>query len=348
MTTRLFVPTPHEHSELHNLFFFKYAPERLQVNVFNEPPFPNYFESAELVPSLEEADVIVLPNNFTSLSDSARIYIGMWADKAAQQGIPVFVFAFGDFSYEVNFDPRVYVFLISSYKSRLRPHDVLVPTTARSFESIPRVPHKKREKPLVSFCGYAGFKTKIQWLKYLLKNLKWDLAALYSPLLRARKLGIYWRRRAMKVLQRSSYVRTNFIIRRSFSGAVRTIELSPENARKEFIDSIVDSDFVLTPKGDGNYSNRFLETLSLGRIPILIDTDTPLPGENSIPYEKIIVRVPMQEVEKTAEYVRRFYEALTDEEWKERQNLAHQIFETHLKQDVFFRNFFNDNYPNVA
>ena len=152
----------------------------------------------------------------------------------------------------------------------------------------------------------------------------------------------------MKVLQRSSYVRTNFIIRRSFSGAVRTIELSPENARKEFIDSIVDSDFVLTPKGDGNYSNRFLETLSLGRIPILIDTDTPLPGENSIPYEKIIVRVPMQEVEKTAEYVRRFYEALTDEEWKERQNLAHQIFETYLKQDVFFRNFFNDNYPNVA
>lgn len=341
MTPRFFVPAPLASAELHNLFYFKFSPERLTTNVFKEPPFPNYFETATYVERSEEANVLVLPNNFNTLSGDAVAYIRQWADEGERLHIPVYVFSFGDFSYEVPFDERVRVFLMSSYKSVLRPNNILVPTTARSFEDVVRVPRPKQEIPLVSFCGFAGFKTRKQWVKYLIKNARWDIAAYARPLLAARKLGIYWRRVAMRALESSPLVTTNFIVRRSFSGAARTIELSPDQARKEFIESIIAADFVLTPKGDGNYSNRFLETLSLGRIPVLIDTDTPLPCEDVIPYDKIVVRVPMLEVKRAAEYVRRFYDALTPDAWKERQMLAHELFEKHLRQEVFFKEYFD-------
>src|SRR3989344_2280747 len=119
------------------------------------------------------------------------------------------------------------------------------------------------------------------------------MRALARPVLHARKQGIYWRKSAMRTLARSALVRTNFIVRRSFSGAMSTIELAPEAARAEFVESIKNSDFVLTPKGDGNYSNRFLETLSLGRVPVLIHTAAGLPLEDGIDYSKIMVPVPI-------------------------------------------------------
>ena len=175
----------------------------------------------------------------------------------------------------------------------------------------------------------------------MLKNLSWDLRALIWPIVHARKRGIYWRRLAMRALEHSPLVKTNFIVRRSFSGALRTIELPPAQARKEYIDSIRHTDFVLAPKGDGNYSNRFIETLSMGRIPVVIDTDIVLPFEDLIAYEKIMVRVPMNRVNNIAAYIREFYDSLTEEEWEERQHLARTVYEQYLRQDQFFNHYFN-------
>jgi hypothetical protein len=282
----------------------------------------------------------VLPNNFTAITPAAEAYIKKFADLGEELSIPVYMFSFADLTDGVEFDPRVFVFRLSAYKSTIRPQDIVVPTTARDFKEIPETEHDKRPLPVISFCGYAGFKTRFLWLKFLLKNALWDVKAIANPILKARKLGIYWRQKAMRALEQSPLVTTNFIVRRTFSGALRTIELPPEQARKEFIDSIVDADFVLAPKGDGNYSNRFLETLALGRIPVLIDTDTILPAEERINYEPVIVRVPMNHVSQSAEYIRTYYDSLSTEEWQKRQKLARELFHTELRQDVFFRNFF--------
>ena len=161
------------------------------------------------------------------------------------------------------------------------------------------------------------------------------------PAERARLIGVYWRRRMLNACRRSDLVQTLFIERNSFSGARRTIELDPMVARKEFVDSILNADFVLAPKGDGNYSNRFLEALNFGRIPVLLDTESVLPFEDTIEYEKIMVRVPMSEVAKTPDYIRDWYDRLTQEEWHERQRLARQTFEAYLRQDSFFTRYFD-------
>jgi hypothetical protein len=48
----------------------------------------------------------------------------------------------------------------------------------------------------------------------------------------------------------------------------------------------------------------------------------------------------MREVSHTAEYVRRFYDPLSNEEWKERQRLARSSFLAFLDQERFFTNYF--------
>ena len=340
--TRFFVPEPLSSVAVHPLVAFRFGADVPWRGPFIKNVASDFFEKDVVyVERPEDADAILLPNNFTVSNAETDIYIQRYADEAQEKGIPLYLFSFSDFSDGLVFEPRAKVFRLSVYRSTKRPQDIIVPTVAEEFGPESVVLRKKASIPTVSFCGFAGFKTTLQWVKYGLKNLFWEFRALGRPPLRARKQGVYWRRAAMRVLTHSALVKTHFIVRRSFSGALRTIELPPEQARKEFIDSIIESDFVLTPKGDGNYSNRFLEVLSLGRIPVIIDTDTILPFEDRIDYSKIVVRVPMEHIANTAQYIREFYDALSEEEWKSRQELAYETFEKYLRQDAFFRAFFS-------
>ena len=52
---------------------------------------------------------------------------------------------------------------------------------------------------------------------------------------------------------------------------------------------MLDSSFSLCIRGNGNFSYRFYEALSFGRIPILIDTDVELPFESIINWKDHII-----------------------------------------------------------
>ena len=47
--------------------------------------------------------------------------------------------------------------------------------------------------------------------------------------------------------------------------------------RSEFLDIMYSNVYQLCCRGAGNFSHRFYETLASGRIPVLVDTDIPLP-----------------------------------------------------------------------
>lgn len=334
---RVYIPQPLP--DIHLAHLFTVLSESLNYTQ-NLPP--NFFETeVERVTDAAKADVIVLSNNFKDpLTAHAQAYVKNYADLGAQLHIPVCAFSLGDLTSQAILDPRVHVLRFSLYKSEAAPLDVSMPSLIEDRASGGITLRTKADTPCVSFCGQTGYKTKKQWLKYYAKVFIGSLRALVKPLARAHIVGVYWRRAAMAACSRSPLVDTLFITRSTYSGIKKTIELDPAQARREYLDSIVNSDFVLAPKGDGNYSNRFLEALSLGRIPVLIDTDTVLPFEDSIDYSRIVVRVPMNRVGETPRYIREFYDALTNEEWQERQRLARTIFETLLRQDAFLQLFF--------
>lgn len=83
--------------------------------------------------------------------------------------------------------------------------------------------------------------------------------------------------------------------------------------RKEYEQTIRDSKFVLCPRGNALSSFRYYDALRCGRIPILIADDTKLPLDGVIPYDKIHIRVPEDDIENFMDYV---------EDWKSKNNLV--------------------------
>lgn len=325
-----------------------FAPLPEHMNYKKELP-PNFFDTeVERVPDVSHAEAIVLPNNFKDLLTlEAETYIKRYADLGERIGKPVYVFSLGDFTDGVIFDPRVYALRFSLYKDLAGPHDISMPTLTEDNARNGITVRSKRERPMVSFCGMGDLSTWRSRLAFHIKNLGFDIRATFNKNWRARKLGVYWRRAAMRACSDSSLVDTHFIVRKTFSGSRKTIELDPAQARREYLDNIINADFVIAPKGDGNYSNRFLKTLCLGRFPVLTDTNVVLPLEEIIDYSRISVRVPMQDVHKTPEYIRSFYDLLSNETLQARQQEARDVFEKYLRQDAFLRYFFTKNIPVV-
>ncbi len=309
---------------------------------------PNPFVKVEWVRDLESSDCALVPNNLGELTSDEQRALSRMVERAIHAGKKIFLFSCGDFTDQYRFDSRAYVFRYSVYRHTLTPQDIVMLTMVNDYGSERGVHlREKTQIPVVSFCGQAGYHTLRQWVGYYLKTGLIRLRSVISPTAPARLIGVYWRRRLIHACMRSSRVVSRFIIRHSFSAAMRTIELDPAQARKEFIESIEESDVVLAPKGDGNYSNRFLETLSLGRIPVLLDTDVVLPFEEELEYEQCVVRIPMQEVNQTPELIRAWYDAHTQETWAAAQQRAREVFETRLRFDAFFDRFFSVVLPTL-
>lgn len=291
--------------------------------------------------SPEQARAILLPNNFLRITPEVEAYIARYADLAEQYAIPLFLFSCGDFTDTLQFDARAKVLRLSTYRSGIGSQDVVMPTLTEDLGAEQFELRAKQEIPTVSFCGRAAFNSTRERTASWVRRLKYEAVGILKPKERARIRGIFWRQWMMRACERSTLVKTLFIVRRTFSGALRTIEVSPEQAREDFIASIKDADFVLAPKGDGNYSNRFLEALSMGRIPVVVDTDIVLPLEDTIDYSKIMVRVPMERVDETPRFIAEFYKGLDEEGWQERQRLARETFVQYLSVDAFFKHFFD-------
>lgn len=341
MSVQLYYPEPLADVDIHPAFHFRHPPASKGNGLFRDVAY-SFFKEAE-TQDVRLADAIVLTHNFIRKFDQkTSVYLNHWTDVAERIHKPLFIFSCGDFSHTLHFDPRIWVFRQSLYRSEVGPHDISFPTTTEDPPQELLFLREKMPIPVVSFCGMGGFRSTKEWCKFYVKNFLYDCVALWRPAFRAKKIGVYWRRSMMRACERSRLISTNFIVRHSFSGHVKTIELDPAQARREYLETSAHADFVLAPKGDGNYSNRFLKTLAFGRIPVVVDTDIVLPLEDVIDYSKIIVRVPMKDVAKTPEYIRTFYDALSQEEWKQRQQRARETFTIYLQQDSFLRYFFNN------
>jgi hypothetical protein len=80
---------------------------------------------------------------------------------------------------------------------------------------------------------------------------------------------------------------TNFIVRENFWGG----NIWGSKVRSEYINNTLNSDIVICLRGAGNFSYRFYETLCLGRIPLVVDTDLVFPFEDFINYNERIIKI---------------------------------------------------------
>ncbi len=290
-----------------------------------------------LVPSPADADFVFVPINYWRLKQSDPGLLDAFVAESCRFNKPLLVAAYGDPMEDILIE-RSIILRLGHYRSRLKESDVIMPTYSEdlleSYCGGELRLLQKKEIPSVGFAGWAD----LPFLKYPKTHLRdWGMRAwsLLSPKYEVFRKGVFWRIEAIKVLEETSGIKTNFIKRSSFSGHRQTMEIDAETLRREFVQNLLSSDYNLDVRGDANQSTRFCEMLSLGRIPLYLDTERVQPLEHLIDYKKICVWVDYREIDRIGEILLDFHRSVSPEEFATRQKRAREVFEKYLRIDRF-------------
>jgi hypothetical protein len=298
--------------------------------------------------SLEEADIAVLPMAWELAieDEAAKEQAILFMDHVRQAGKLVVIFFCSDSDEEVAIGSSL-IFRTSFYRSRRKVNEFAMPAWSEDFVEryldgrFPvRLEHKK---PVVGFCGYAPTKAPFR------KKAK-DIVRRGANLVGLRKEslsdpGHVIRAKALGALSRSPLVETNFMIREHFLGGTLLPELRDDvslkhRVRREYVQNIVDSDYILCARGAGNFSYRLYETLCCGRIPVFVDTDCVLPYDFDLEWRRYCVWVGESEVPLIAEKVAEFHAKLSYQGLRELQQKCRSLWKQWLSPTGFFMNFY--------
>lgn len=293
-----------------------------------------------LATDIESSDFVLLPHEYFDVIKKDVAYLSRHLELAKKYGKKLLIFDTSDYTdIEINV-PEAIVFRVACYRSRKKDNEIIMPAFVEDLSSCADLCWRvKSELPTIGFCGWGSLPDFKSRVNLSIKNFAISLkrAIRRDGSLEATKRGIYFRIKAINKIKRCNEVTPQFILRKSYSSHVDTIELPPERARMEYVRNILDSDLSLVVRGDANMSYRFYEILSLGRIPLFIDTDCVLPLENVIDYKKFVLFVDYRNMDNICETVLNFYKNTNEYDFVAMQKTAREMFEKYLTPSCFLK-----------
>ncbi len=303
----------------------------------------------ELVERAEQSDVCVLsiPWKVTDRNPAARAFADECIAEAGRAGKRIIIFFDSDDDSPCAWPAHAIVFRFSIYDDTRRANEFSEPLWSQDFmqsHAGGKLPLRgKSALPSVGFCGYAP-PLNSPWGRQKIKDiLKY---ALYrGGFLRhergrtAHTLRAY----AIRCLQSSPNVSCNFIIRGQFAfnkDGVLQPGGTPASARvqrDEFVGNLLASDYILCTRGLANCSIRLYEALSLGRIPIMVNSHCVMPYEFAIPWKDYGVWVEEGEVANIGTLVAAYHARLSDEQFLDKQRACRRLYEEWIRPEGFFR-----------
>jgi hypothetical protein len=136
------------------------------------------------------------------------------------------------------------------------------------------------------------------------------------------------------VIEKSSAIKANFLVRSSYSGHTDTAQKSPEVLRKEFVENLLSSDYALDVRGDANNTIRLFEILSLGRIPVILDTERNLPFRDVINYEDFSLIIDFRDIKRLPDIIAEFNSSVSEEKLFDMQRTARETFLRYFRVDA--------------
>jgi hypothetical protein len=240
------------------------------------------------------------------------------------------------------------LFGLSMYRSSRTPRDFALPGWTEDLLTKYRggklEVRRKRPRPTVGFCGYAPPLGTPLGKAMIKESVRWVLNRTGTIRYVRAVPGYYARVQALRRLQRSPHVDTNFVVR-PFQSWPKDIGLAPlgmdveTESQLEFLQNLLESDYVLCARGWGNFSFRLYEALACGRIPLFIDTDCVLPFDFSIDWKRFGVWVDQVDLRSVADRVAEFHASISGEEFEELQVACRRLWEEWLSPEAFFANF---------
>ena len=299
-----------------------------------------------IVDDLLECDFAVVPNTWNYYVEGGSVTNISKRIKQCEK--PVWSFCSGDFGVAIPNLINCYVFRCNGNQSKLSNFHKGAPVfindpLLKHFGQKDVVLRDYHQKPIIGFCGQAN-SSAINSFKELsrtiFRNCSFALGLrkqLPQPVFSTSKL----RATILKTFVRNKAITTNFIFRRKYRAGVKT-PLEKEKTTQEFYDNMLQSDYVVCVRGGGNFSVRFYEALSMGRIPIFINTDCLLPLSTKIDWKKHVVWVEYQERHLVVEKVIAFHEKLNSESFRNLQKANRKLWKESLTLGGFFKKTANE------
>lgn len=295
--------------------------------------------------SLKDADVAILPFGWEHrvASKEGIVLAEALSQEAQAAGKPMALFFSSD-SMKTVPNPHWLVFRTSLFRSHKAPNEFAMPAWSEDFIDRyfgGKVPVRhKRGKPVIGFCGFAPSRpTMLRLIARAVRDY-WKSESTASD-----TGGQYVRAAAVRVLAENSLVETNFVHRDRFLGGALLPTGEPDwhalvQSRKEYVQNICGSDYVLCVRGAGNFSYRLYETLACGRIPVFVDTDCLLPYHSSIDWKQHCVWLDESDLGHLPLKVAQFHDSLTDRQFIDLQKSCREFWQKFLSPEGYFRNFY--------
>jgi hypothetical protein len=285
------------------------------------------FEAAQrhfVAVDLDHAQVVFYPHMYTDCPPTREAI-----QLARSRGLPLVFLRTGDWPDPIQL-PYGVVYRHSIFASERAPGELAMPAFCEDMllAHAGRVTvRKKQTVPTVGFRGYVG--NRLMHAAYRLLGRK------------QKALGLELRARLLDKLSRRVDIACHFWRSDRFMGGTAGI-LNPDprvaaRVRGDYIQSLLDSDYTLCVRGAGNFSYRFYEVLSAGRIPVYVNTDAILPYEGEIDWKRHCVWVEADEMDRIGERVLDFHRSLDENAFEELQRSNRRLWGERLTPLTFYR-----------
>ena len=278
----------------------------------------------------EDADFFLLPCEYAFESE-VQDMVRKLEDLAAKYCKKLLIFFNSDCADDLPVQNAL-VFRTSLYRSRKPDSAFAMPGWSEDLaNTLSFEPRKKASVPTVSYCGYVDYLSRPGFPGLVQRQLA-----------KLRRLSAYedgrrLRGAIVRDLLSQGHVKTSFIIREGFWAA--DIK-DKKQARLEYVENIFNSDYSLVVRGAGNFSYRLYEVLSLGRIPVIIDTDMVLPYDTFLSWEKYSVWIPFDKVNETGEIIKEFHGKISGQSFVALQCSIRKLYQEWISPTGFYSNLY--------
>ncbi|MDB2389045.1 glycosyltransferase family 47 protein [Flavobacteriaceae bacterium] len=294
----------------------------------------NYYE---LTSDIYNSDVLIVPidlNTFKKYSSEYKKILSV----SRSQNKPLWYYIAGD-SDQISKIELGYEFRLGGHQSKLSNKVITIPSFINDpYDQNLKVEFSvlnKLEKPSIGFVGYAD-NSLITYMRGMGRLIFYSLIERNFALLPMKERFFYGVHRAklLEILSRDNGLLTNFILRKKYRAGSSFGSENRKITSDEFYHNIYENLFTFCIRGAGNFSVRFFQVLAMGRIPILFNTDCPLPLSDIIDWEKHILMV--KDDMDFGLQITKFFDNHSEEELKTIQINNRQLWITHLERVNYF------------
>ena len=211
----------------------------------------------------------------------------------------VFVFLVSDCDTRFNIPSNVRFFRTSINKTEQQHNEYVLPYIWEGLNERFN-PLPKTDKPMVGFCG----------------------------------VNSTFRQKTISLLEQNENIDTQFIIRSEFWGG----RPHDKDLINHFQENIRRNHFTVCNRGAGNFSIRFYQVLSAGRIPIVLDTDIVLPFDGEIDWDNTIILAKTEE-----DLIKKLFYVWNNNDIVSMQNRCYEIYKNYFSDTKYLDRVLSEN-----